>query len=73
MDTREPITRDQLLQALHVVAEIVAGSGGEVYLPIFERLERELAAMDQTNDAIERARALMSANPRRGRASRHAV
>lgn len=73
MDTREPITRDQLERALRVVAEIVAAPGGVVYLPIFERLECELAAMDQADNAMDRARAMMRATPIRGRASRHAV
>ena len=38
------------------MAKVVAGPGGEVYLPIFERLERELAALDAKSDALARAR-----------------
>lgn len=46
------------------MAEIVAGPDGEVYLPIFERLERELAAIDVKTDALTRARAMAATNPR---------
>ena len=59
--------------ALQVVASIVARPDGEVYLPIFLRLERELAALQTNASAIERARALSEANPTRGRASLPAV
>jgi hypothetical protein len=45
------------------MAEIVASPGGEVYLPIFERLEAELAAIDTKTDALARARSL-AASPR---------
>jgi hypothetical protein len=56
--------RDRIEQALRFMATIVAGPDGEVYLPIFERLERELAARDAKTDALQRARALAMANPR---------
>ncbi len=59
-----PITRSRIEQALRFVASIVAKPGGEVYLPIFERLERELAAIDKKADAIERARSLIAVIPK---------
>ena len=46
------------------MAEIVAGPDGEVYLPIFDRLERELAVIDAKTDALTRARAMIATNPR---------
>ena len=45
------------------MAEIVTSPGGEVYLPIFERLEAELAAIDTQSDALARAR-LLAASPK---------
>jgi hypothetical protein len=57
-------TRERIERALGFIAEIVAGPGGEAYLPIFERLERELAAIDAKADALGRARAIVATNPR---------
>lgn len=37
---------------------IIMEDGGEVYAPIFERLEQELAALDRHDSAVERARRL---------------
>ncbi|AZO77751.1 MULTISPECIES: hypothetical protein [unclassified Bosea (in: a-proteobacteria)] len=37
--------------------------GGEVYAPIFERLEQELAALDRRDSAVERARRLARGRP----------
>ena len=63
----------EIERALQVVAGIVARPGGDVYLPVFLRLERELVALRTNASAMERARALTEANPTRGRASLHAV
>ena len=63
----------EIERALQVVAGIVARPGGDIYLPVFLRLERELAALRTNASAIERARALIEANPTRGRASLLAV
>lgn len=45
-------TLDRVALAMHR-----AGKRGEVYLPIFERLESELAALQAKEAAMERARA----------------
>ena len=55
--------------ALLVVANIVARPCGDVYLPVFLRLEREPAALRTNASAIERARALSKANPTHERAN----
>lgn len=47
--------RSRIERGMKFVARCVA-DGGTVYLPIFERLERELAAFDRTESAIERAK-----------------
>lgn len=47
--------RSRIERGMKFVARCVA-DGGTVYLPIFERLERELAAIDRTESAIERAK-----------------
>jgi hypothetical protein len=46
------------------MARVVAEPNGEVYLPIFERLEGELAALDAKSDALSRARTLLATTPR---------
>jgi len=52
------ISRERLVSALHITAGIVAQPGGEVYAPIFERLELELAEVDRHQSVVARARAL---------------
>ena len=70
----EKIDRARLERALQAVAAIVAQRGGEVYLPIFERLERELATLDKAESALARARSIADAvNPRSGRSTRPAA
>jgi hypothetical protein len=44
-------------RALLVAAQLVAYHG-DAYLPIFERLERELAALHRQTSAVERARTI---------------
>lgn len=66
-----PITRARIEQALRFMANIVTGPDGEVYLPIFERLERELAAIDAKSDALQRARTMVGASPRSSPSIRH--
>ena len=53
------VTKDRIEAALIVVARHVAAPGGEVYLPVYERLERELAALEARETAIDRARRLV--------------
>lgn len=57
-----PVSRERIERALRFVAAIVAEPGGEVYLPIFERLERELTDMDTKADALARARSIAAFN-----------
>lgn len=64
-------TQERIERALRFMAQVVAGPDGEVYLPIFERLERELAALDAKSSALERARAMVAATPRSSPATRH--
>lgn len=55
-------SRERIERALRFVAGIVVEPGGEVYLPIFERLERELADIDAKADALARARSIAAFN-----------
>jgi hypothetical protein len=55
----EEITTEQLQRALRTLAKLVAGKGGEAYVPFFERIEAELAQRERVRDAKERARALL--------------
>ncbi len=50
--------RVRVENALLYVAEMVGGVGGEVYVPLFERLEKELEAFNCLETAVERARRL---------------
>jgi len=59
----EPVSRARIERALQFVATIIAGPDGEAYLPIFERLEHELSAIDAKTDALSRARALVASRP----------
>lgn len=58
MSTAAPVSTERLDRALRTVARLVAGPGGEKYVPVFERLESELAARQRMSDARARARAL---------------
>lgn len=57
---QDQISTKRLERALRIIAGIVAAEGGEVYVPIFERLERELADRKRAQDARARARALLA-------------
>ena len=51
------VDRTRLLAAYEFVAQMVADRpDGAAYLPLFERLEREVAALDARESAVERAR-----------------
>jgi hypothetical protein len=65
------VSRERIERALRFVAAIVAEPGGEVYLPIFERLERELAGMDAKADALGRARSIAAFNSRSSPSTQH--
>lgn len=51
------VTVERIERALEVAAELVAHHG-EVFAPIFIRLEEELAARRRTQSAVDRAREL---------------
>ena len=53
------------------MAMIVAGPDGDLYLPLFERLERELAAIDAKADALARARTIAAFNSRSSPSTQH--
>lgn len=50
------ITTERIERGLRTIARVVAAPGGEIYLPIFERLESELADRKRIKDARTRAR-----------------
>jgi hypothetical protein len=54
----EAVTIERLERGLAVCAYLVA-LDGPVMVPMFERLERELAAMRSQHDATERAKRLL--------------
>jgi hypothetical protein len=54
----EPITIERLERGLALLAYIIAREGPAV-VPLFEKLERELAAMRQTQDTVGRAKRLL--------------
>lgn len=60
---RDAITRPVTLADLHQMHQKAAllVLADPVYLPIFQRIERELAARTQEQDAISRARAIAAA------------
>ena len=47
-------------RALRTAARLVAARGGEVFVPVFERLELELEARRRKSDAVARAKALLT-------------
>ncbi|MCE1237064.1 MAG: hypothetical protein LWW93_11995 [Hyphomicrobiales bacterium] len=55
----EPVTAERIERALDGLARIMvdAGSEGGAYLPIYQRLERELAEMRADDDAMASAMA----------------
>lgn len=67
----QSITRARVERALQIIAAIVTGPEGDAYLPIFERLERELAALDAKSDALARARSIVAASARFSPSTRH--
>lgn len=53
--------RERIERAMLTLA-IIIENDGEVYAPIFERLEQELAALDRRESTIERAKQLAHAS-----------
>jgi len=54
----EPVTIERVERGLALCAYLVMRDG-PVCAPLFERLERELAAMRQTQDTVSRAKRLL--------------
>lgn len=54
------ITTDRLERALRTLALIVAAPDGEIYVPLFERIEAELTQRARQQGARERARAIVA-------------
>ncbi|MEM8849285.1 MAG: hypothetical protein AAGE03_04535 [Pseudomonadota bacterium] len=52
------LERADIERALAIAAQIVARDG-EAFLPIFLRMEREVAALDGRDTALDRARRLV--------------
>lgn len=52
------VSRADVEECLAFVAELVSKPGGVVYAPIFVRLEKELAALDESSGIVARARAV---------------
>jgi hypothetical protein len=55
----DEITVERLERGLAVCAQLVL-LDGPVMIPMFERIERELAARRSQNDAVARAKALIT-------------
>jgi hypothetical protein len=58
---QEPITVERLERAVALCARLVV-LDGPVVIPLFERMERELAEMRAQQDTVERAKRLLEAN-----------
>lgn len=56
---QRPLTEKRIENALRIVANIIA-EGEHQYLPIFLRLESELASCKEKTNAIERAKSFSS-------------
>lgn len=54
-----PVTLTDL-QSMYSAAAELAAANPEAYLPLFERIERELLAFESKQDALSRARAVAS-------------
>ena len=56
----EPITIERLEAALGIVARAIL-LDGPIYAPIFDRLEREIAALRANDDVVSRAQRFLAA------------
>lgn len=65
-NTIQHAKRAQLVELLEYVAGMIDGPGGEAYLPIFQRVEEEIQAISVKENAIERARRILSEKAARG-------
>lgn len=60
--SKEPITIERLERGLLFMAYIL-DKYGEVYIPIFERIEREVELARAKRSTMDRARALLDSMP----------
>jgi hypothetical protein len=58
--SNSPVTAADIEECLDIVAGLADGENGEQYIPLFERLEKELAAMDQKRTTLDRIKARRS-------------
>jgi hypothetical protein len=61
---REPLTIERLERALLLIAYMME-LDGDVYVPIYAKLEAELATMKHTEGTMQRARERLEANRHR--------
>ena len=59
MQGDQPITEARIKQALVAVAYIISTYGETEYLPLMERLEKELEQHREGRDPLSRARAIL--------------
>lgn len=60
----QPLTVERVERALLLIA-FAMELDGEVYVPIYEKLEQELETLRRTRDTMERARQRLEANRHR--------
>jgi len=53
----DKITPETVQDCMDIIARAVALPGGEVYVPLYLRLEREVASLKEQQDALTRIRA----------------
>jgi hypothetical protein len=54
------VTEQELATAIKVVARAIAKTGETTLVPVLERLEAELARMQNARDGVSRARQIIS-------------
>jgi hypothetical protein len=64
------ITEERIRQALVTVAHIISTFNEVEYLPLMERLERELERYREGRDPLSRARAILQAHKNENAAAR---
>lgn len=64
----EPVTLERLLQAQRAVAYCIA-MDGPVYVPLLERLEREIAALRASEDWVSHAHRILEDHAATSRAA----
>ena len=62
LPSTQPITQERIKRALVTVAHVIATYGETHYLPLMERLEKELETFRSGRDPVSRARAILKAH-----------